>query len=694
MFGNDKDAPDSGLESFLENFKPKPFGGGNKPDHLHDRFHLLAQQPLPEFSHKLGQAYAATDNINEGKSVYAVVLDRAIPYRLKLMETFSAVTSPHLQQTLGNGSMLFSATNQWHQVAFFEKPVGTKLSALLSSGQRMHEHQMIDRVLSPLLSVLKIYRDKEMVHGSLNTDTILTGDTTMVMESASSPCGYFQHYLFEPLERMMADQSARGVSDERCDVYAVAVVAFEMIYGLDHLRKLTREEFIDRALDIGTYHLFSQGLDLSDNMADFFRGAMSDNLDERWDIEHFQNWLGGKRYNMIVPPTPREATRPLNYRGRDYFSKRSLAHTFHKTWRTTLKDIREIRLDRWFEMSMHKPEMADRVERILRIGGSGSSEKINNDMMTRLIGLLDPIGPLRTTNYSVRVEGMGIMLADLFKSGMPTEMHELIDLIEMDTPNYWAYLTDGARALDPAKAAYLSQMLWRLQRAKPYLKIRSLGFGVERILYELNSNLPCQSEMIKSFNCLSIGDVLRALDTIAPTQAKASSLIDRHIAAFLACKLDLSKELKIQDVGAVPGLSSNQELVALRILSRAQQKNDKEKYVGLGIWAAFRVEKMLTYIHNRTLRAKLIAKLKPAAASGDVNEVISVVVNREVLATDQEGFNRALQKHKANQKMIDDLNDPKRMQRMSQMLGSRVSSSLGYVVLMASFYVSLAKISL
>lgn len=680
MLSKNKQSKESGLLDFLGTYKPQPFHGGQAPDTLQDRLRLLIQQPLPDLGHQLATAYAATDSANNGRSVYALVLDRAMPYRLKIAEVFSNINHPNIQPLLGYGTVLLSSTNQWHQVLFLERLNGPRASDLRAAGKKMHEHQVIDRILSPMLRALIQYRDKGLIHGSINLHTIIMGEETTLMESASSPCAYFQDYLYEPLERIMADQCARGVADQCADVYAVAIVAFELIYGIDHLRKLSREEFVDRALEIGTYHLFSQNIDLSDNMADFFRGAMSENIEERWDIEHLQQWLGGKRYNMIVPPTPRDATRPLQFMGKDFFSKRALAHAFHKNWRTTMKEIRDIRLDRWFEMSMHQPDMADRVERVLRIGGSGSSEKINTDMLTRLISLLDPIGPIRTPHYSLRPEGIGIALADLFRSGLPPETHEVTDLIDFDTPNYWGYLTEHT------KSPELSQALWLLQRVKTFLKIRGLGFGIERVLYELNPNLPCQSETIKSFNALTIKETLGAMDAVAVTHGKDSSLVDRHIIAFLACKLDIGKEIKIQDVAMLDELAGNQELIAIRILGRAQQKNDKEKYVGLASWAALRVEIMLIHIHNRTLRAKLISKLRPAAASGDMNEVLSILVNREIIQADQQGFARALAQHKQNQRMINDLRNPKLLQRLSLVLGSRISSVVGYGVLISSLY--------
>jgi hypothetical protein len=668
------------LTGLLDGYSPKYITEKADLDILLDRFKILLKKPLPELNHELGQAFAATDSQNDDRTIYGLILNTKQPYRIKLAEVFTGINQPNTQSILGAGRLTLSEDQKKCQVLFLEKPAGKKLSTILNTGQPIHEHQVIDLVLNPMSRALAQYADKGMVHGNLNPDSVYLGEATFLAEAASSPCGYFQHDLYEPLERNMAQPKTRGLIDSRGDIYALAMLSFEMMYGLDHVRKLSSQDYIREALNIGTYHLLSHNLDLSDNMSDFFRGAMSDNLDERWGMEQFQQWLGGKRYNMIMPPAPKDATRSITFMETEFFSRRSLAHAFHKNWRATLKEIWDLRIDRWIEMSMHRPDLADQADRVLRIGGRSSTGKHNSDMLTKLISLLDPIGPIRTQHLSLRPEGLGLMLASLFQQDAPAEMRELVDVIENDLPNYWAYLSDSQKSQE------LSQILWKVQRVKNYTRFKGLGFGIERLLYEFNDTICCQSPMLKNFNALNIQDALQALDTLAPKLGKNTSLTDRHLAAFLACKLDIGKQIKIQDVSMIPALANNAELTCLRIIARAQQKLDKDRYVGLASWVAIRVETMLDCVHNRTLRKKLKARLKGAAASGNINEVLGILINREVLQKDLDSFNRTLQQYYKNQQQIKSLEDSNRIGRLSQVLGSKISSIIGYIILVGSFY--------
>lgn len=192
---------------------------------------------------------------------------------------------------------------------------------------------------------------------------------------------------------------------------------------------------------------------------------------------------------------------------------------------------------------------------------------------------------------------------------------------------------------------------------------------------------------MKSYNVQSIQGMLAALDSIASKLGKQdTSLLDRHISAFLACKLDIGKEIKIQDVAQVPALAKNQELIAIRILARAQQKVSKERYVGLACWVALRVDGMLSAIHNRGLRGPLKARLRTAAASGNIPDVLNVLVNREIIQKDQEGFHRALLQYTKNELSAKKLQDKGHLSKLARRMGGRVSSLVGYAVLVISLY--------
>ena len=674
---------ETGLADLLKDYRSNYILGGNARDELEEgRFMINIHQPLEALNHNLAAAFAVTDNTNPNRQIYAMVLDNTMPYRTDVAEKLLNFQHPHLSMILGLGTVKLSNFKESRQVILCDKPTGKSLSEILKTTPRISERRTIDHIIKPLCKALIALRDKGIVHGSINPDNVFLGDEIVLGECVSAPSGYFQHYIYEPLERLMCDPIGKGAGDERSDVYALGMLAFHLIYGLDKAMQIPKEQFIRMGLDVGIYHVLSNNIDFSDAFADFFRGILNENINERWGIDQLNAWLEDKRFNMIVPPTPRESARPLTFAHIDFFSRKSLANALHRSWKEALKEVKDLKIDRWCEMSLHRPELSEKVERILRVGGGASTEKHNTDMMTRLLAILDPNAPIRTMNLSLRPEGFGLQLAEFMRQGNPMEMNQLLNAIEQDIPNYWSILSTGG------KSSELSQAIFRLQRVRPYVKMEALGFGLERVLYDLNPTLPCQSPLVKPYHVTSLIDLLKTLDALAPTLAPDTSFIDRHIAAFAASKIDMAKEIKLNDLSAMPNLAHNQELIILRLLNKAQQKHDKLYLVGLAIWAAMRIERLMDQVHNRIIRKRMKMELKPAASEGMLGDVVSIIVNRDAVGRDQDGFAMAISLHSMNKNRIDRLLNKQVITNYSKHFGGQISTMIAYCILcIVSYFV-------
>ncbi|MFZ4124728.1 MAG: hypothetical protein ACOYJ2_01480 [Rickettsiales bacterium] len=667
---------ETGLADLLKDYRANYVLGGNNQDEMEEgRFTIHVNQPLPSLDHALAKAFAVTDSTNPNRQIYAMVLDNTMPYRTDIADKLLNFQHPHLSMILGSATVKLSNFKESRQVILCDKPAGKSLSEIRQTTPRIPERRTIDSIVKPLCKALIALREKGIVHGSINPDTVFLGDEIVLGECISAPSGYFQHYMYEPLERLMCDPIGKGTGDDKSDVYALGMLAYDLIYGLEKAKQIPKEQFIRMGLDVGIYHVLSNNIDFSDTFADFFRGILNDNISERWGLDQLNAWLEGKRFNMIVPPAPRESARPISFTHMDFFSRKSLANALHRSWKEALKEVKNIKIDRWCEMSLHRPELSEKIERILRIGGGASTEKHNTDMMTRLLAILDPNAPIRTMNLSIRPEGFGLQLAEFMRQGNPMEMNQLLDAIEQDIPNYWSMLSTSA------KSAELSQAVFRLQRVRPYVKMKSLGFGLERVLYDLNPTLPCQSPLVKQYHITSLMDLLKTLDALAPTLGPDTSFVDRHIAAFVASKIDMAKEIKLNDLNAMPHLARNQELIVLRLLNKAQQKHDKLYLVGLSTWAAMRIERLMDEVHNRVIRKRMKLELKPAASEGVLGDVVSIIVNRDAVGRDQDGFAMAISLHAMNKNRIDRLRNKQVITNYSKHFGGQISTTIAYCIL-------------
>ncbi len=674
---------DTGLGQLMAGYRSPYNPMGDKKDDLLKRFTIFTSERLPELDTPHGQAFEALDDFNTNRQIYAVVCEPGMPYRQHNIDALLGATVAHLPALYGAGTVHCSHLNESRYVLFIERPHGTRLSQAMQTQPRLHEHRLIDYVLQPVIRALIGMKEKKTSHGNICPSTIYVGDNGGLNECYSTPASTLAHYIYEPIERLMCNPLSHGEANEKSDVFALGILAYELLYGLDRYKKLSKEDYIKAVLTMTTYQLFAMNREFSDAFQDFFRGTLNDNANERWSLDQVAQWLNGKRFNMTAPLPPKEAARPFSFGGENFFSRTLLAHAFHRNWREAVKDAKGMKLERWCESSLHRPELAEKVERALRIAGEASTEKHISDMMTRIIAILDQQGPLRSLSLSLRPDAMGLLLANFFLKGEQTELTQLLNMIENNVAAYWADL------IEANKLGEMNQALWRLSKVKPFIKNRAFGFGVERVLYDLNPSLSCQSDLVRSFHITNAGEALRALDAISHNCAPDTSFADRHIAAFVAAKIDLAKEIRLDDLATMPTLVTNEELIVLRILARAQIKvdrNNKMPLVGLCTWAAMRIEKMLDEIHNRILRKRLKLQLRRLASSGDLNAVLGILLNSDIAQRDHNGFTQAIALHQINQKKIDRFENPRLIEIHARDSGGRMAMVISYLGLAVTSY--------
>lgn len=673
---------DSKLRELLAGYQPHYTPGSSNRDQIGKRYSIHLRSPLPEYDTLGGKAYEANDNANAARQIYAMVLNNNYNYRNKTIDAFIGSQHPNVLSILDTATVHCSPFNTSHKVVIIDKPAGQRLSDIVAVKRITHEHVIKDLILTPLSKVTSFLHSKQIVHGKINLNNIYISDVLQLGEGVSEPKGLGQHYLYEPLERIMVDDIAKTGGNSQSDVYATAVLVYELIYGLNHLKRIPKDELIRMALNQGLYSLFANNIDFPDGLIDFFRGCLNNNVTERWGIEQFSQWMDGKRFNMISPAPAREAVRPISFKGDEFYSQRTLAHSLHKNWREALKEIRHLKLDRWAEMSLHKPDISETIARVMRAAGTESqaTEKQNNEMLTRILCILDPVGPMRTMRISVMPDAMGHMLLECIRLGMNTELQHLTNLIEQDVANFWNELSSTGKTNEN------STYIWRLQNTRTLLRFPRIGFGLERVIYDLNPSLPCQSPLLLPYHVTSLEELLLTLDALAKNLAPDTSLLDRHIAAFIASKLSLSKEIQLHDVASIPELANDQELIMVRLLAKAQQKGHKIPLTGLCAWIGMRMEKMIDNIHNRAFRKRMKLQLKGAASAGYVNEMFLIIANREIAIRDYEGFQHATHLYNVNEHRIDQLRNPVVVEKLSNDLGGRISSVLAYIILCITMY--------
>lgn len=646
---------------------------------LNDRYQIDLSQPL-DYGYTHARAYAASDPEIPERRIFAVVCDPYHPHRPAVLEKMKDLDHPHIITVIDAGLAMLSHVKQERYVIIFEKPKGKTLGELLREGLKLNEQQVIQQIIKPLCQALMFFEENGISHLRVNPDNIFIGDTLTLGDPGAEPAGFSQPFFYEPVERLMCSPYGKGDSSIRTDVYAVGMIVAEALYGLEKQKQLSKENYTSMVIQHGAQGVILGNRTHTEYFQDFFRGTMSDHVNERWYASSLRSWLGGKRFNLLNSNVQREALRSIEFLGKEYYNRRTLAHAFYENWEEARYFVPDAKLPRWLEQSLLKPDLGSKLARVIENFKSigSKSERHFNDLLARTIMVLDPQGPIRMNKIALYPDGIGQFLSECFHKEMHAELSMTAEIVMNDLSAYWA-------EFQPSQTTEQQEVIWRIQKMRVIINNHSVGLGMERCLYDLNPHIPCQSHLTKEYHVTGLQQLLFTLDAIAPGKDASSSILDRHLAAYLTAKMGLFKDQKSFELKEKAELMNNQELKIIRLLAKAQERTHV-KLPGLTLWIGLRILSMVEHIHSRRFRKNITSDIRKYADEGKISYVLQIFFNEKLLGEDNSGFLNAWQMYHRNKTKIQHYKNRDSIKKASDAVGYRLSGFIGTGMLLYSLY--------
>ncbi len=672
---DEKPMTDSEFRQMLSQYQ-SDYALPSKPDVLDERWKLMLDRPLPHYNSSLGVAYEVVDERQERSNLFGIIAPDYLGLRTLTTDAIQSISHPNLIALRAAGSVLLSSVHEGRFMVVFEQPRGSTLATLLSKQGAFPERFVVEQVIGPVCEILSALYDRGVNHGRINLDNLYFSEKLTVGECVSEPSGLSQNIPFEPIERILTQPLGKGSGEINADCYALGVVTLYLLTGKGPSATMDRAAYMRQIMQTGTYATLAQTQSFSPFITDFLRGVLNDNRMERWGPLQIREWLNGKRYSLVPPAPPRDASRSFSFKGQDFVNARALAHALHENWEEGVEELKNGKLLRWAQLSLNKQEMKEMLDKIIsRAANTRGNVKIDNEMLARTIISLDPAGPLRMRSLSANIDGLGAVLADAFHHNRQEQMVYLHEMIDNDLPNFWS---DQHKALQNQE---ISGMLWRLQKVRLLMRNRTLGFGMERVLYELNPTMACRSEMLKTQHVTDARSMLAALDRLSREKAATHLPLDRHCAAFLTTKLNINKEVTIQEVGPFIDVAREPKIVILKLLAIAQEKTDHMPLKGLACWAALTVFPMMERYRNRRIRDAVYREVMHNARIGQLSGIYRALTNTIYLANDRTEFKRAQGLFRNNAERIRALSDDSYLMSQAREAAQSASRWFAYLAL-------------
>lgn len=647
------------------------------------RYEIKLSEPLSDLDTANAKAYAINDQNSSAKGeLYCLICESGLPYRSEFIKQTENILHPAFPILIAHEAVYISSQAERRMVYVYGKPKGQRLSTWLTHN-KLTLRTMIEHIIHPLLQTIRQMEEYKLAHGSINPGNLYYDENAKhrlsLGECLSEPPGYSQNLFYEPLTRALADPIGKGEPSPEDDYYAVGVLVIYLYLGKLPPQEMMVEQFLFERCMQGSYAVLTGGRDFPEPLDELLIGLITDNVNERWTSKHLDSWLKGKRYNLIKPHAPREAPRPYAFHDIQHFNRVALAFSLRRYWDDAIPELRQDKLERWIELSIADTDLAESVKGVLwQTGGEyAQSEQQHDELMTRTLMLLNPYAPMQFRDTRFHVNAMGWVLADIIHKQNTSLLRLFSWILSAEFGLFWSHLHSESV---PGKGSY--DVLQTLQQYRIFAKITGPEFGIERLLYDLNPSLPCQSPQVKRYHAQTLPELLQALEDLsAESEMRARDPVDSHIAAFIASKLMLNKNPYLGLIKYY-GQKFSPSLKHMVLLSMAQKKSGPGIHRGLARWLSSRLTPVTDLIYNQETKQDVRGQIQEICDLGKISALEAVLMDEKMRKEDQKGFTRAVQKYRRNQAKLKYLSDITVIAQRADIIGARIAIALAYLILL------------
>lgn len=605
------------------------------------RYEIFPATSLPQYDQPGARAYAVQGTRGGGSFIGLVPGPTELP-RHDAMPSAANVNSLSVFRFLESDVIYWPEFGRNRPIIIIEKQTGARyMNSLNEERPPIPGEIPFRQAVESLQSGLRDIYLSGLSHGRINPTNLFARESGSYMlsigECLSTAPGKYQHHAFETIERMMAKPAARGPAAAPEDIYAAGVSLLVMLFGRLPALQMTPEALLQAKVEKGSMMALLTGMKLNSAYSEFFRGVLADEPNIRWGLDDIGHWLTGRRMGSKPAGQTKKAQRTIEFAGQTYLNPRLLAHAMsqHSDAAAAARIIEDGSLDRWLRRSIGDETMAESIgEAISTASTTTRGGTPAERLVARVCITLDPAAPIRFRDVAGMPTGLGSQLASQMLSGQQPK--GVTDIISAQLINFWSNQPENFNGENTAVAQIFEGQRMLLERNQP-------GFGVERVLYELNLHMPCLSPMLDDQYALTLKAVAQAIEKYAadvPADEVTREPMDRHIAAFV-----LSRQRRMNDrlfPLLDPKADKGQRAVAiLSILAELQKKFHNESMPHTSEWLGRLLAPSLERYHNKALRERLQKELKRVSRKGDLEALLALVDDGNVQRQDQEGFTTA-----------------------------------------------------
>ena len=552
----------------------------------------------------------------------------------------------------------------WYVVG--ERPPG----AALSIGTPWRENDLINYVLVPAASALAGLQARGLTHRAINPDNVFRlgpREPATLGPFWAAPPASLQPAIFEPPYMACCLPAGRGEGAIADDVYALGVTLLCLATGRVPLAGLDEAAILRRKLELGSFTALTGEVALPPMISDLLRGMLAEDPDHRPPPAMLLRPEQARARRVAARP-PRRAQLPLDVAGVRAWTARDLALSLTLQPERGYVLLKSGEVERWLRRCLGDPQVAMRVEEVVRRPDPGTPDDLRQQSLTvlRSVAALDPLTPLAWRGVALQPDGLGAALA----GAAPEVLATLQSLV----------LADAVPQFLAANHRWAGQANLRDEQRdwRAWLTARGPAGGVKRLTYGLNPMLACASPLLAGRPVVRAAELLPALDEAAANADRTRPPIDAHIAAFLVAHTDPALAGDLPTLASFAGPA--ERLSLLRLFARLQSRLHQAPLPGLAGWLVSCGVAGTEEWRSRRTRALLQDRLKQAAAEGQIGTIAELLDDEDAREADQRGAEQAAARIRGLEDMLKGIEtDTPRRAATAQMLAHEVVTACGLI---------------
>ena len=648
------------------------------PGVLRDRYTIRSNEPLADMSTPNAEAFVAADKRDPKRALFALICRPDLPVRVNVMRAMKGMQGAGQMQLVEWGPMNWPPAGRQCMTVVYERPTGKRLMAnLRSECRRIDEYVITAKVVEPLVSAIRELTGRGITHRAIRTTNLFFmdegGDRIALGDCVTAPPAFDQPLVFETIEAGMANNVARGSGTYADDLYSLGVTLVFLLLGRNPLVNMDDETILKMKIQQGSYNTLVGDERLPLAFVELLRGLLCDDAEQRWDIEALDLWLSGRRLSPLQPRHEKRAARGFPFNGKEYFNGRELAAAMARNWDAAIPPVLEGKLELWLRRAVEDKERAQAVADMVRVvlNGGGERRAVTDQMLCKVLMLLDPTAPIRYKGFNAMPDGVGTALAAVMAQKSDSRL--VAEVILREVPKLWF---EARKFYSPDN----SLMEGNFRELKGYLTQTGMGFGLERCLYEMNDALPCQSPLIGEEYITELKELLPALNASAAKMGGAKQWpVDRHVAAFMGARArsDIDRNLM-----ALSDPDQGKSFLALlNLFAVFQYRLGPEQLTALAAWIGSLASSAIAGYHSRDKRKELEKELGKLVRRGSVVEIYNLLENPGERDKDENDFAWAQAQYQAAEDEIKRVqNNEEDRQSEATRIGKQTAAVTGILV--------------